>query len=253
MAERGENPCLPAVRLCRKGKTTLAKHFAEHVTATCCLRPSPEKRAQVLRSRGASKCQDHSLADLSPARRGGGGRRGNRQDFDCADVLDHRQSPVAKAALIVIGRMLDGRRALGRDLMSFGTPILDAGRSRPVATGLTAAAFSPIRSRIICSPRSIARRATTRSSARDAYPRGQGDHVWRFRRHRGVISKRRSDAGSRARGRSGAGRDQQDAAALQHASSGAQGFTVDYPQAGDKLVCLRNDQVKACSMARSGR
>jgi exodeoxyribonuclease-5 len=31
------------------------------------------------------------------------------------------------------------------------------------------------------------------------------------------------------------------------------GFDQTYPQAGDKLVCLRNDPPRACSTARSGR
>ena len=78
------------------GKTTLARHFAEHVDGEVLFAAFTGKAAQVLRSKGAHNAKTiHSLI-YRPRGRGGGGKRGDRQDLDCADVRINRQSPVAR-------------------------------------------------------------------------------------------------------------------------------------------------------------
>lgn len=61
----------------------------------------------------------------------------------------NRQSPVSKAALIVVDECSMVDEALGKDLMSFGTPILvlgDPGQLPPI----TGVGFSPMKSRTTC-------------------------------------------------------------------------------------------------------
>ncbi|MFD1743907.1 ATP-dependent RecD-like DNA helicase [Rhizobium helianthi] len=120
------------------GKTTLARYFAENVDGDVLFAAFTGKAAQVLRSRGASNAKTiHSLI-YRP--------RGEEQVEDeetgktsVAPMFSiNRQSPVAKAALIVIDECSMVDEQLGRDLMSFGTPILvlgDPGQLPPVSGG----------------------------------------------------------------------------------------------------------------------
>lgn len=120
------------------GKTTLARHFAEHVDGDVQFAAFTGKAAQVLRSRGAANARTiHSLI-YRP--------RGEEMVEDeikgtksMAPTFSlNRQSPVAKAKLIVIDECSMVDEDLGRDLMSFGTPILvlgDPGQLPPITGG----------------------------------------------------------------------------------------------------------------------
>ncbi|WP_309086054.1 ATP-dependent RecD-like DNA helicase [Chelativorans sp.] len=120
------------------GKTTLARHFAEHVDGDVQFAAFTGKAAQVLRSKGATNARTiHSLI-YRP--------RGEEQVEDEATgkklisptFAVNRQSPVAKAKLVVIDECSMVDEELGRDLMSFGTPILvlgDPGQLPPISGG----------------------------------------------------------------------------------------------------------------------
>lgn len=114
------------------GKTTLARHIAENVDGDVLFAAFTGKAAQVLRSKGAPKASTiHSLI-YRP--------RGEELSDDANDATPlfslNRSSPVADAALVVIDECSMVDEELGRDLLSFGTPILvlgDPGQLPPVS------------------------------------------------------------------------------------------------------------------------
>ncbi len=119
------------------GKTTLARHLAEGVDGDVLFAAFTGKAAQVLRSRGAPKASTiHSLI-YRPK-----GEETIENDEGKTEVSPmfslNRQSPVSKAALIVIDECSMVDEELGRDLLSFGTPVLvlgDPGQLPPVSGG----------------------------------------------------------------------------------------------------------------------
>lgn len=120
------------------GKTTLAKHFAEGVEGDVLFAAFTGKAAQVLRSRGALKASTiHSLIY-----RPKGEEEIEDEDTGIKSIAPtfaiNRKSPVAEAALIVVDECSMVDEALGRDLLSFGTPVLvlgDPGQLPPVSGG----------------------------------------------------------------------------------------------------------------------
>ena len=131
----GQSPIFRLFGFAGTGKTTLARHFAEHVDGDVLFAAFTGKAAQVLRSRGASNANTiHSLI-YRP--------RGEEEVEDettgktsIAPMFGiNRQSPVAKAALIVIDECSMVDQELGQDLLSFGTPVLvlgDPGQLPPI-------------------------------------------------------------------------------------------------------------------------
>ena len=120
------------------GKTTLARHIAEGVDGDVLFAAFTGKAAQVLRSRGAKGASTiHSLIY-----RPRGEEAVEDEETGKTEVLPmfsiNRQSPVSKAALIVIDECSMVDEELGRDLLSFGTPVLvlgDPGQLPPVSGG----------------------------------------------------------------------------------------------------------------------
>jgi len=120
------------------GKTTLARHLAEGVDGDVLFAAFTGKAAQVLRSKGARKASTiHSLIY-----RPRGEETVEDEETGKKNVLPtfslNRQSPVSKADLIIIDECSMVDEELGRDLMSFGTPILvlgDPGQLPPVSGG----------------------------------------------------------------------------------------------------------------------
>ena len=116
------------------GKTTLARHLAQDIDGDVLFAAFTGKAAQVLRSKGASSASTiHSLI-YRP--------RGEEADEETKEMTPlfslNRQSPLAKAALIVIDECSMVDEELGRDLLSFGTPVLvlgDPGQLPPVSGG----------------------------------------------------------------------------------------------------------------------
>src|SRR5262245_37653484 len=113
----GEGGAQPVFRLfgyAGTGKTTLAKHVAQGIEGKVLFAAFTGKAALVMRSKGCTGASTiHSL--IYRARESGV----QTPTFELWD-----DGPASKAALIVIDEcsMVDGE--LGRDLMSFGVPVL---------------------------------------------------------------------------------------------------------------------------------
>ena len=120
------------------GKTTLARHLAEGVDGDVLFAAFTGKAALVLRSRGAKKASTiHSLIY-----RPRGEELVENEDTGKSSMTPmftlNRQSPVAEASLIIIDECSMVDEELGRDLLSFGTPVLvlgDPGQLPPVSGG----------------------------------------------------------------------------------------------------------------------
>lgn len=120
------------------GKTTLARHLAENVDGDVLFAAFTGKAALVLRSRGAKGASTiHSLIY-----RPRGEELVEDEDTGKSSMAPlftlNRQSPVSKAALIVVDECSMVDEQLGQDLLSFGTPVLvlgDPGQLPPVSGG----------------------------------------------------------------------------------------------------------------------
>jgi len=225
------------------GKTTLARYFAEHVDGQVQFAAFTGKAAQVLRSKGATNARTiHSLIYRPRGEEAVEDETTGKTSMSPTFSLN-RQSPIAKAALVVIDECSMVDEQLGRDLLSFGTPILvlgDPGQLPPISGGGFFTEQEPdfllteIHRQARDNP--IIRMALDVREGRDlAY----GDY-----------------GGARVIGKDEVRQDQVlDADQVLVGTNRTRrrynrrlrelkGFTADYPQAGDKLVCLRNDPAK---------
>ncbi len=120
------------------GKTTLARHLAEGVDGDVLFAAYTGKAAQVLRSRGAKGASTiHSLIYRPRGEEVVSDEETGAQSVAPTFSLN-RQSAVAKAKLIIIDECSMVDEELGRDLLSFGTPVLvlgDPGQLPPVSGG----------------------------------------------------------------------------------------------------------------------
>jgi exodeoxyribonuclease-5 len=99
------------------GKTTLAKHIAEGVDGDVKFAAFTGKAALVMRSKGCHDAQTiHSM--IYRARETG-------EETPSFDLWD--DAPVSKASLVIIDECSMVDEELGRDLMSFGVPVLVLG------------------------------------------------------------------------------------------------------------------------------
>jgi ATP-dependent exoDNAse (exonuclease V) alpha subunit len=99
------------------GKTTLARHLAEGVDGTVVFAAFTGKAALVLRNKGCEGAQTiHSLI-----------YRSRGVDEESPTFVLNRESTAAKAKLIIIDECSMVDEELGRDLLSFGTPVLVLG------------------------------------------------------------------------------------------------------------------------------
>ena len=116
------------------GKTTLAKHVAEDVDGDVKFAAFTGKAALVMRSKGCSgACTIHSLI-YRPRETGE-----EQPSFELRD-----DAPASEASLIVIDECSMVDAELGRDLMSFGVPVLvlgDPAQLPPIQSGAAAGGF----------------------------------------------------------------------------------------------------------------
>ena len=134
----GQSPVFRLFGYAGTGKTTLARHFAEGVDGNVLFAAFTGKAAQVLRSKGASKASTiHSLIY-----RPKGEEEVEDEETGVKNVAPtfslNRKSTVSDAKLIIIDECSMVDEALGRDLLSFGTPVLvlgDPGQLPPVSGG----------------------------------------------------------------------------------------------------------------------
>ena len=241
--KEGRTPVFRLFGYAGTGKTTLAKHFAENVDGEVLFAAFTGKAAQVLRSRGATNARTiHSLIY-----RPRGEETVEDEETGKTSVAPmfsiNRQSPLAKAALIIIDECSMVDEQLGKDLMSFGTPILvlgDPGQLPPVSGG---GFFTEQEPDYLLSE--IHRQAKDNPIIHLAMDVREGREIMRGDYGTAqVISKSEVtqslvlDADQVLVGTNRTRRR------YNQRLRELKGFTADYPQSGDKLVCLRNDPAK---------
>lgn len=225
------------------GKTTLARHFAEGVDGDVQFAAFTGKAAQVLRSRGAANARTiHSLiyrprgeetvADEST------GKTSVAPTFSL-----NRQSPVAKAKLVIIDECSMVDEELGRDLESFRTPILvlgDPGQLPPISGG---GYFTEHEPDILLTE--IHRQARDNPIVRLALDVRQGREFMKGDYGTAQVIGREAVDQDVVLGADqvlvGINRTRRR---YNQRLRELKGFTSVTPQAGDKLVCLRNDPAK---------
>ena len=115
--QRGTPPVFRLFGYAGTGKTTLAKHIAEDVDGKVLFAAFTGKAAHVMRGKGCDRAATiHSL--IYKARDSG-------EETPSFDLWD--DAPASKAKLIVIDECSMVDAELGRDLMSFGVPLLVLG------------------------------------------------------------------------------------------------------------------------------
>lgn len=225
------------------GKTTLARHFAEGVDGTVQFAAFTGKAAQVMRAKGASNAKTiHSLI-YRP--------RGEEEVTDevtgktgiAPTFALNRQSDIAKAKLVIVDECSMVGEELGRDLLSFGTPVLvlgDPGQLPPISGG---GFFTDAEPDFLLTE--IHRQAAENPIVRLAMDVREGREIMH------------GDYGTAQI----IGKGDLDTAMVTEADQvlvginrtrrrynqrlrELSGFDARYPQAGDKLVCLRNDPAK---------
>ena len=107
------------------GKTTLAKKIAEDVDGDVAFAAFTGKAALVMRSKGCKEARTiHSLI-----------YRARETDTDEPSFVLNDDSAVTTASLVIVDECSMVDADLGRDLLSFGKPVLVLGDPAPIAPG----------------------------------------------------------------------------------------------------------------------
>ena len=241
--KEGRTPVFRLFGYAGTGKTTLAKHFAENVDGEVLFAAFTGKAAQVLRSRGATNARTiHSLIY-----RPRGEETVEDEETGKTSVAPmfsiNRQSPLAKAALIIIDECSMVDEQLGKDLMSFGTPILvlgDPGQLPPVSGG---GFFTEQGPDYLLSD--IHRQAKDNPIIPLAMDVREGREIMRGDYGSAqVISKSEVTQSLVLEADQVLVGTNRTRRRYNQRLRELKGFSADYPQSGDKLVCLRNDPAK---------
>ena len=226
------------------GKTTLARHFAEAVDGEVLFAAFTGKAAQVLRSKGARKASTiHSLIYRPRGEEEVEDEETGNKSIAPTFSLN-RRSPVSEAKLIIIDECSMVDEALGRDLLSFGTPVLvlgDPGQLPPVSGGGFFTEYEPD--------------FLLEEIHRQARDNPIIDLAQQVREGRQIMY---GDYGATAKVISKTEVTTDQVLAADQVLVGTnrtrrrynqrlrelKGFDSAWPQAGDKLVCLRNDPAK---------
>jgi exodeoxyribonuclease V len=225
------------------GKTTLARHIAEGVDGDVLFAAFTGKAAQVMRNKGCANARTiHSLI-YRP--------RGEKAEEETGELQPtfalNRSSEIKKAKLVIIDECSMVDEKLGRDLLSFGVPVLvlgDPGQLPPVKSGEGGGGFFTEHEPdvMLTEVHRQARDNPIIALAEQVREGGRPDYG--------------SYGGSRV-----IGRDDIDAEAVLAADQvlvgmnrtrqtynrrirALKGFADPLPAAGDKLVCLRNSSEK---------
>jgi exodeoxyribonuclease-5 len=225
------------------GKTTLARYFASHVDGQVQFAAFTGKAAQVLRSKGAVNARTiHSLIYRPRGEEQIADEVTGKTSMSPTFVLN-RQSPIARARLVVVDECSMVDEELGRDLMSFGTPILvlgDPAQLPPISGGGFFTEHEPdvllteIHRQARDNP--IIRLAQDVREGRDF---ALGDFGAARVIGRADVSQELVLAADQVLVGTNRTRRRYNARLRE-----LKGFTAAFPQAGDKLVCLRNDPNK---------
>ncbi|WP_375642375.1 MULTISPECIES: ATP-dependent RecD-like DNA helicase [unclassified Bartonella] len=241
--KEGRSPLFRLFGYAGTGKTTLARHFAETVDGSVQFAAFTGKAAQVLRSKGASNaCTIHSLIYCPRGEEEVSDEITGKKSIAPTFTLN-RRSAAAQAKLIIVDECSMVDEKLARDLMSFRTPILvlgDPGQLPPISGGGFFSNGEPdfLLSEIHRQARDnpIIRLAMDVREGRDiAYgDYGEARVVTRKEVNQQLVL----DADQVLVGVN------RTRYLYNQRLRVLKGFTADYPQAGDKLVCLRNDPTK---------
>ena len=226
------------------GKTTLARYFAEHVDGQVQFAAFTGKAAQVLRSKGAVNARTiHSLIYRPRGEEAVADEATGKTSMSPTFSLN-RQSPVARAKLIIIDECSMVDEQLGRDLLS-----RSARRSwcsaipaqlPPISGG---GFFTEHEPDVLLTE--IHRQARDNPIIRLALDVREGREFMRGDYGTAqVIGKEQVTQDLVLEADQvlvGTNRTRQR---YNQRLRELKGFTADYPQAGDKLVCLRNDPAK---------
>ena len=241
--KEGQKPLFRLFGYAGTGKTTLARYFAEHVDGQVQFAAFTGKAAQVLRAKGAVNARTiHSLIYRPRGEEAVEDETTGKTSINPTFSLN-RQSPIAKAALVVVDECSMVDEQLGRDLMSFGTPILvlgDPAQLPPISGGGFFTEHEP--DHLLTE---IHRQARDNPIIRLALDVREGREFMK------------GDYGTaKVIGREDVNQDLVLAADQVLVGTNRtrrrynqrlrelKGFDASYPQAGDKLVCLRNDPAK---------
>ena len=215
------------------GKTTLAKHIAQSVDGKVLFAAFTGKAAQVMRSKGCERAS--TIHSLIYRPRDSGEKVPNFELWD--------EAPAASARLIVIDECSMVDAELGRDLMSFGVPLLvlgDPAQLPPIQGGgfftdaEPDAMLTEVHRQAEDNP--IIRLSMDIRAGRALLPGAYGETH--------VIAKRALDparviASDQVLVGRNSTRRAYNVRMREH-----RGFAGALPAAGDKLVCLRNNKRK---------
>ena len=225
------------------GKTTLARYFAENVEGQVQFAAFTGKAAQVLRSKGATNARTiHSLIYRPRGEEAVSDEVTGKTSMSPTFTLN-RQSPIARAELVIIDECSMVDEELGRDLMSFGTPILvlgDPGQLPPISGGGFFTEHEPdfllteIHRQARDNP--IIRLALDVREGREFM---RGDYGTAQVIGREDVTQELVLAADQVLVGTNRTRRRYNVRLRE-----LKGFTAAFPQAGDKLVCLRNDPNK---------
>src|SRR6476660_7897833 len=215
------------------GKTTLAKHVAQGVDGKVLYAAFTGKAAQVMRNKGCAGASTiHSLIYKALE---------SDEEIPSFELWDN--APASKAKLIVIDECSMVDAELGRDLMSFGVPLLvlgDPAQLPPIQGGgyftesEPDAMLTEVHRQAEDNP--IIRLSMDIRSGIELEPGryGESEIVTRDR----LDGQRVIDADQVLVGRNATRR------AYNMRMRERRGFTGELPATGDKLVCLRNNKRK---------
>ncbi|WP_102958999.1 ATP-dependent DNA helicase [Mangrovicella endophytica] len=239
----GDQPIFRLFGYAGTGKTTLARHFAEGLDGAVQFAAFTGKAAQVLRSKGAKSARTlHSLIYRPRGEETVSDEESGTSRVSPTFSLN-RQSPVAKAKLVIVDECSMVDEALGRDLLSFGTPILvlgDPGQLPPVSGG---GFFTEAEPDFLLTE--IHRQARDNPIIELALHVREGRELmhgdWGTAQIIGKrdVERERVLAADQVLVGTNRTRRRYNARLRE-----LKGYTGALPQAGDKLVCLRNDPAK---------
>src|SRR5215470_7322284 len=215
------------------GKTTLARHLAEGVDGDVVFGAFTGKAALVMRRKG---CVDASTIHSLIYR-----ARDSGEETPSFELWD--ESPAAKASLIVIDECSMVDAELGRDLLSFGVPVLvlgDPAQLPPIQGGgfFTAAEPDAMLTEVHRQAQDdpIVRLSMDVRDGKSLAPGTYG--LSEVVRRDDLDPQRVLDADQILVGRNATRR------AYNTRMRERRGFAEPLPSAGDKLVCLRNNRRK---------
>ena len=225
------------------GKTTLARYFAENIDGQVQFAAFTGKAAQVLRSKGAVNARTiHSLIYRPKGEESVSDEVTGKTSMSPTFSLN-RQSPISKAKLVIIDECSMVDEQLGRDLLSFGTPVLvlgDPAQLPPISGG---GFFTEAEPDFLLTE--IHRQARDNPILRLALDVREGREFMRGDYGTAqVIGKEEVTQDLVLKADQVLVGTNRTRRRYNKRLRELKGFTADYPQAGDKLVCLRNDPAK---------